>query len=49
VGLQRRRAHRTFEAVSVRQARVALDHFLTDIGLVVETMASFPAAKKEAA
>lgn len=30
-----------FEAVSVRQARVALDHFFSDVELVVNTIASF--------
>ena len=44
-------ASRVFEAVSVRQARVALSHFMSDADLVVQTMESFApdGLKKEAA
>jgi len=34
-----------FEAVSIRQARVALDHFFSDVQLVAQTIDEFDPAK----
>lgn len=33
--------HRTFACLTIRQARVSLDHFLSDVGLVIETIETF--------
>lgn len=38
----------TFKAVSVRQARVALDHFFSDVQLIAETLDAFdPSLQQE--
>ena len=34
-------AHSTFACLTIRQARVSLDHFLSDVGLVIETIETF--------
>jgi len=34
----------TFACLTIRQARVSLDHFLSDVGLVIETIETFSPA-----
>jgi len=37
-------ARSTFACLTIRQARVSLDHFLSDVGLVIETIETFSPA-----